>query len=91
MRSLALALVLHSFQARGMGNKRFDTIFDFARHGFLVEITCACGHRAMLEPYPIIEQFMRERWPTNSLATARDHLRCSACGERPERIGPAMR
>jgi len=74
-----------------MGNKRFETIFDFARHGYATEVVCACGHVGVLEPQGVVGRFMRERWPTNSLATTRDLLKCSSCGERPERIGPAMR
>ena len=74
-----------------MGNKRFDTIFDFARHGYAMEVVCGCGHVGVLDPRMVVDRFMRERWPSNSLVTARDHLRCSKCKKRPERIGPAMR
>jgi hypothetical protein len=74
-----------------MGNKRFDTIFDFQRHDFAVEVVCSCGHVGVLDANALVETFARKRWPMNSLATARRHLRCSKCGERPERIGPGVR
>lgn len=83
--------VPHLFHHARMGNKRFDTIFDFQRWGHAMEVRCSCVHTGVLDAAYVVERFMTKRWPTNSLATAGDHLRCSACGGRPMRIGPAMR
>ena len=74
-----------------MGTKRFDTIFDFQRHDFAVEVRCSCGHVGVLDANELVETFARKGWAMNSLVTAKDHLRCSKCGRRPERIGPGMR
>jgi len=74
-----------------MGTKRSDTIYDFARHGYAMEVLCSCGHKGVLDPRMVVDRFTRERWATNSLDTAGDHLRCSRCNGRPARIGPAMR
>ena len=74
-----------------MGNKRFDSLEDFTRHRCAIEVTCACGHKGLLDPAYVVDTFMRRRWPTNSLVTARDHLRCSRCRGRPVWIGPGER
>ena len=74
-----------------MGNKRFDCLEDFVRHRFGIEVVCRCGHKAVLDQEQVWWTFVRRKWASNYLGAMRVRLRCSKCGDRPERIGPGMR
>jgi hypothetical protein len=43
-----------------VSSKQFRTIHDFARHRYDIELTCYCGHKAVLRVTPLVERFARE-------------------------------
>lgn len=73
-----------------MSTKHIRTIHDFSRHRRDIEIVCYCGHTAVLPFTPVVQRFVRERWPI-SLGLAKGHFRCSKCGSSPAGIGPMER
>lgn len=75
-----------------MGSKRLDTLWALHSNGYLAEITCRCGHSAMMDPQMLLAMCQTRKWGTNSFATLVPHLKCSACGRRGQvRIGPKPR
>ncbi|HYD23826.1 MAG TPA: hypothetical protein VEB68_03450 [Croceibacterium sp.] len=73
-----------------MSTRVFRTIHDFVRHRCDIEVTCYCGHRAVLARLEVVARFNREGWPIG-LAGAASHFRCKACGSCPANIAPAPR
>jgi hypothetical protein len=73
-----------------MGSKRLDAISDYHRHGFRLRIDCrACGRVAIVDPLEIVEQCRARGWSRQMPAIER-RLRCSRCGGREVRLGPAF-
>jgi hypothetical protein len=85
-----LARVLAPFHCGGMGSKHFRTIHDFSRHRYDIELTCYCGHMAVLAFCPVVAKFAQEGWPI-TLGSAAGYFRCSQCGSSPRQIGPIER
>ena len=73
-----------------MSTRQIRTLHDFARHRRDIEVTCYCGHKAVLPYHPVIAKFSRENWPIG-LGSATEHFRCSKCGSSPAYIGPMER
>ena len=73
-----------------MSTRVIRTIHDFARHRRDIEVTCYCGHKAVLDYRLVIARFSRESWPIG-LGSAAGHFRCSKCGSSPAGIGPMER
>ena len=73
-----------------MSTRQIRTLHDFARHRRDIEVTCYCGHKAVLPYVPVLAKFSRENWPIN-LGSAARHFRCSNCGSAPAYIGPIER
>jgi len=73
-----------------MSSKRLDTIADFARHGYRLRVDClSCKRVAIIEPRQIVELCSKRGWSRDMRAVER-RLRCSACGSREVRCGPAF-
>lgn len=72
-----------------MSSKRLSSLSNLARYGYKLRIDCGCGRVVMLEPRALLLRSHALDLPRtlNGLA---ERLRCSRCGKRPERIGPAL-
>jgi hypothetical protein len=73
-----------------MSTKHIRTIHDFSRHRRDIEVTCYCGHKAVLSYVAVVGRFSRENWSIG-LDSAAEHFRCSKCGSAPAYIGPQER
>ena len=73
-----------------VSTKQIRTMHDFARHRRDIEVTCYCGHKAVLPYREVIARFSAEGWSI-SLGNAAGHFRCSECGSAPAYIGPIER
>lgn len=73
-----------------MSTRVIRSIYDFARHRRDIEVTCHCGHKAVLEHRAVVRRFVQEGW-ARSLGMAARHFRCSKCGGAPAFIGPIER
>lgn len=72
-------------------NHKPDTLFKLMAAGYQAEIVCRCGHRAMLDVRQLIAECQRLRIGINSFAPLAHRMKCSKCGGKPRRIGPAKR
>ena len=73
-----------------MSSKRLDTIADFTRHGYRLRIDCrSCGRLAIINPLEITMLCQRRNWSKQIDAIER-RFRCTKCGKRDVRIGPAF-
>ena len=73
-----------------MSTRQIRTLHDFARHRRDIEVTCYCGHKAVLPYVPVIAISSRENWPIG-FGVAASYFRCSKCGSAPAFIGPRER
>jgi hypothetical protein len=73
-----------------MSTRHIRTIHDFSRHRRDVEVTCYCGHKAVLDFVRVAAVFSRKGWPIG-LDSAAGRFRCSKCGSAPAYIGPQER
>lgn len=72
-----------------MSSKRLSSLSDYARHGYRLRLDCECGRIVLLDPHAVL-QFCHERSWRHTLDGLALRLRCSQCGARPKRIGPAL-
>lgn len=73
-----------------MSSKRLDDLGDYHRHGYRLSVECRqCNRVVILDPLPMLEQCQRRRWSRQMPAVGR-RLRCSNCGARNVRVGPAF-
>lgn len=80
------------FQHTCMGTRVVRSLHDFARHRADIELTCRCGHYAVLPRGPVLARFRRKGWSMSLegaawLPSAHAYFRCSKCGQRPVKIG----
>lgn len=74
-----------------MGSKRLDLISDYARHGFDLRVDCrACKHMAVLSSRKLTDLCQERHW-SRVMAVVEAKLKCSACGSRDVRCGPAFK
>jgi hypothetical protein len=73
-----------------MGGKSIKVITDFDRAGYDVEVVCGCRHRRVLPRRLVVTWFIVKGWPPG-LEVARERFRCSRCGKKADRVGPALR
>lgn len=73
-----------------MSSKRLDSAADYLRHGYRLRIDClGCKRVVIMEPLPLLEICRARSWPYQIGAIER-RLRCSVCGGRTVRLGPAF-
>lgn len=73
-----------------MGSKRLDSLGDFLRHKYRLRIECrGCNRIVIKEPLALLELCRRRGWG-HQLPVIERRLRCSRCGGRHARIGPAF-
>lgn len=69
-------------------NHRFETLSEMVgRGGGNLKVACGCGHRSVVDGRKLSRLFFVQRW-SGRRHMIRDHLRCSTCGARPERVEP---
>jgi hypothetical protein len=73
-----------------MSSKRLDSIADFARHGYRLRVDCLqCKRVAVMDPCRIVE-ICSKRGLSRDMHAVQRRLRCSVCGWRDVRCGPAF-
>jgi hypothetical protein len=73
-----------------MSSKRLDTIADYSRHGYALRVDClSCRHIAVVNPLEIVMLCQHRGW-SKQMAAVEARMRCSRCGSRKTRIGPAF-
>lgn len=73
-----------------VGSKRLDSIDDYHRHGFRVQVECKqCCRLVILAPLPILMRCVEKRWSRRLEAVAK-RMVCAECGSRRVRLGPAF-
>jgi len=75
---------------KAMSSKRLDSISDYSRHGYALRVDCRrCRRVAVLDPLQIVLQCQQRGW-SKQMAALEGRLRCSRCGSRDTRLGPAF-
>ena len=75
---------------KAMSSKRLDSIADYSRHGYALRVDCRrCRRVAVLDPLQIVLQCQQRGW-SKQMAALEGRLRCSRCGSRDTRLGPAF-
>ena len=75
---------------KAMSSKRLDSIADYSRHGYALRVDCRrCRRVAVLDPLQIVLQCQQRGW-SKQMAALEGRLRCSRCGSRQTRLGPAF-
>ena len=75
---------------KAMSSKRLDSIADYSRHGYALRVDCrSCRRVAVLDPLQIVLQCQQRGW-SKQMAALEGRLRCSRCGSRQTRLGPAF-
>lgn len=77
------------WQRKRMSSKRLASLSDYARHGYKLRLDCECGRAVLADPHTIL-RLCHERGWRHTLEGIALKLRCSKCGARPKRIGPAL-
>jgi|TARA_Y100001001_G_scaffold157510_1_gene175760 Zn finger protein HypA/HybF involved in hydrogenase expression len=73
-----------------MSSKRLATIADFSRHGYTLRVDCLqCRRVAVFNPLEITMICQQHGW-SKQMASVEGRLRCSKCGSRDIRLGPAF-
>lgn len=72
-----------------MSSKRLSGLTDYARHDYKLRLDCECGRTVLIEPYALLKLCNDQGW-RHELEGIASKLRCSKCGRRPHRIGPAL-
>lgn len=76
--------------AETMSSKRLDTIADYSRHGYALRVDCRhCRRVAVLNPLSIVLLCQQRGW-SKQMSALEGRLRCSRCGSRDTRLGPAF-
>ncbi|WP_232494902.1 hypothetical protein [Novosphingobium kaempferiae] len=73
-----------------MGTKRFETVFDYSKHGVDVGVKCTCGHTARLDPKAISKTCITKGLDTR-MPAIKARLKCKACGSRDVECSPVER
>ena len=74
-----------------MSSKRLDAINDYARAGYRLRVDCrGCCRVVVIEPLEIMLTCQRRGW-SMQIAFIEKRLRCSQCGGRNVRLGPAFK
>jgi hypothetical protein len=77
-------------QAQAMSSKRLDAISDYARRGYALKVDCQdCGHAGKLDTRKITDLCQQGGW-SRQIAAVERRLKCSKCGGRNLRCGPAF-
>lgn len=72
-----------------MSSKRLSGLSDYARHGYKLRLDCECGRTVLVQPHALLKLCNDRGW-RHTLGGIAAKLRCSKCGRRPYRIGPAL-
>ena len=73
-----------------MSSKRLDTIADYTRHGYTLRVDCLkCRRVAIINPLQLTLRCQKRGW-SKQIAAVERRLRCSQCGNREVRLGPAF-
>jgi hypothetical protein len=76
--------------AKAMSSKRLDTMADYSRHGYALSVDCRhCRRIAVLNPLSIVLLCQKRGW-SKQMSALEGRLRCSRCGSRDTRLGPAF-
>ena len=71
-----------------MGRIKLDTINEFARQGYLVNVTCsACGNQVEWHPIALMGELQKRR-VSLSVERIEQRLKCSGCGARKAIVRP---
>jgi tRNA G26 N,N-dimethylase Trm1 len=75
---------------KAMSSKRLDSIADYSRHGYALRVDCRrCRRVAVLDPLQIVLHCQQRGW-SKQMAALEGRLRCSRCGSKDTRLGPAF-
>ena len=73
-----------------MSSKRLDAINDYARAGYKLRVDCrGCSRVVIMEPLELMMTCQRRGW-SMQMGQIERRLRCSECGSRDVRLGPAF-
>ena len=73
-----------------MSSKRLDAINDYTRAGYRLRVDCTgCNRIVIIDPLEIVLLCQRRNW-SKQIAAVERRLRCSKCGSRAIRLGPAF-
>lgn len=73
-----------------MSSKRLDSIADYSRLGYALRVDCRqCRRVAVMDPLQIVLQCQQRGW-SKQMPALEGRLRCSRCGSRDTRLGPAF-
>ena len=73
-----------------MGSKRLDSLGDYLRHRYRLRIECrGCNRVVIEEPLSLLDLCRKRGWG-HQLPEVERRLRCSQCGSRDVRLGPAF-
>lgn len=73
-----------------MSSKRLDSTGDYLRHGYKLRIDClGCKRVVVMDPLKLLEQCRQRAWP-HQIASIERRLKCSGCGAKTVRVGPAF-
>ena len=73
-----------------MSSKRLESLGDYLRHGYRIRLECLSCNRVVIKPVVPLLRMCRERGVSHRLVLLEKQLRCSKCGLRDVRIGPAF-
>lgn len=71
-----------------MSTKHFESLTQLIRAEVRLRVECECNRVAILDPDQLLDQVMKRRG-SHQLAKVVAQMRCSRCGARPWRWGPA--
>ena len=73
-----------------MSSKRLDAINDYTRAGYRLRVDCrGCNRVVVIDPLEIVLLCQRRNW-SKQIGEIERRLRCSKCGSRDVRLGPAF-
>lgn len=74
-----------------MSSKRLDSISDYHRRGFNLQVTCLeCRHSVVLDSLALSQACVSAN-RTRDMGNVQRRLRCAECGGRRVRCGPIER
>ena len=72
-----------------MGRIKLDTISEFARQGYAVRVTCACGNVSDWNAVHLMGE-LHQRRRSLAIEAVERSMKCSACGKRGATVSPVM-
>ena len=73
-----------------MSSKRLAAINDYTRAGYRLHVDCrGCNRVVVIDPLEIVLLCQRRKW-SKQIGEIERRLRCSKCGSRDVRLGPAF-